>query len=163
MSAFTTASVPDSNPIFKWDGMPGLPRNPVSAFIYNGGSVPINWNLKPYNWTTVTAITLQPSAWQEKEVGHKLDSGSENYLCILLDGAREATPSNLAIFPDDVRSDLLHSIRKFIEAHSRTNNLEGCEEATACGVLIGEGSVAMYLRVTEKDENVREYTIDRWK
>lgn len=75
-------------------------------------------------------------------------------------GARETRNPGLALFPEILRSDL-HSVRSVIEAYSARGKMQGLEEATACGLIVGSNSDAL-VRVTDASGVLRVYHIDRW-
>lgn len=152
--ALLTAADPESVPILQWDS--AEVRNPVSWYVYNGGSSPEQWSLRSGTWIPVTAVALQPSMWAGAD---KFTHQGKSALFIL-DGARDTKASGLALFPETLQSSL-HAVRSVIEAHSRTGTLEGREEASACGLRVGDSTNAGQIRVTSATGMIT-YRIDRW-
>lgn len=152
--ALVTATNPDAPPILQWDTLEH--RNPVSWYVYNGGSSAQRWCLMPA-WIAVTAIALQPSMWGGRPAGHQGESA-----IFVLAGARDTSyeTSGLGIFPETLKSEF-HGIRSTIEAFSRRGKLGGYEEASACGLRVGDGSGA-HVRVRDAAGVQMEYRIDRW-
>jgi hypothetical protein len=152
--ALLTASVSDSPPILQWDR--DEQRNPFSLYVWHGGSMASQWKLSS-GWTTVTAISSRPSHWH----GRVSPNHNEGAIFVL-SGARDTRKAGLALFPETLRGEL-HAVRSVIEAHSRSGDLEGAEEASACGYLADKGRSwdDVRLRVTTGDGR-REYRLDRW-
>lgn len=152
-SALVTAVNPGAPPILQWDFEGN--RNPVSWYVYHGGSRPEQWELDPGTWCPVTGICLQPSMWQG-DFGHHGAS-----VFFILDGCRDSRNDALGLFPETLKSEF-HSIRATIEAYSRNGKLEGAEEASACGIRLQKGAEWDYrFRVNVQGAEL-EYVIDRW-
>jgi len=156
-TALVTAADPDAAPILQWDSPER--RNPVSWYVWNGGSPARQWGLAP-GWVRVSAITLKPSMWGGDESRYKHQGFGA---VILLEGARETRFTDLALFPETLRSEL-HGVRATIEAHSRSRKIEGAEEASACGLAIhaGGGAWDCSLRVADRAGAKLVYKLDRW-
>lgn len=153
--ALVTASDPEAPPILQWDR--DERRNPFSWYFYVNGSRAQRWNLVPGAWVPVTAITLKPSMWTS-EMSHQGKG-----VFFLLQGCRDVERGvGLALFPETLRAEY-HAIRKTIEAFSARGDLDGREEADACGVgmLAGSGSWGHTARVTAGGV-VTTYKLDRW-
>lgn len=155
-TALLTACDPEAPPILQWDREDV--RNPVSWYLYAGGSMASQWGLQS-GWRKVTALTLKPSMWFDPELFTHHGRGA----VAIIDGARDQRDSDLCLFPEILKSEL-HGVRATIEAHSRSKRLEERELATACGLLLSAGTAAFdtRLRVTSKDGTKRVYKIDRW-
>lgn len=153
--AMLTAVDPESPPILQWDTLDN--RNPVSFYVWNGGSSAKQWGLRGLQYTKINAVSLKPHLWDEEKTYPNQSDG----VIFVLDGASDSRDdSGLGLFPEILKSEL-HAIRKTIEAFSEEGVLEGREEATACGILIGQGSgCGITLRVKLDDAVVR-YHIDR--
>lgn len=151
--AFVTAVNHSAPPLLRWDNPEQ--RNPVSGYVWSGGSSPYSWKLEN-PWTPVTGISLDPAHWFQDT------PGQNEALHFLLEGAQETRKhAGLALFPETLRSEL-HEIRKTIEEFSRRGQLEGQEEASACGLRAGKGFAwAVLLKVTTAD-GMRRYKLDRW-
>lgn len=147
--AMLTAEHADAPPILKWD-------NPVSVYVYHGGSHPQNWNLRSNTWVPVTAISLRPNLWGDRPAPHHGDG-----LTLVLQGAVDTRegPGN-ALFPETLR-DELHAVRSTIEAYSKRAVIGGRAEASACGYGIGKGNIGIDLRVKTAGRS-QDYRIDRW-
>jgi hypothetical protein len=151
--ALVTAVDLAAPPLLQWD----LPerRNPVSWYVYSGGSPAERWARRAGNWVPATAVTLQPSMWGDRPLKYQGESA-----IFILAGARDTSPSGTALFPEMLRSEL-HGARSVIEAYSRRGTLAGAVEATACGLRVGDHSNAR-VRVTTRTGSRFTYQIDRW-
>jgi len=152
--AFVTASNIDAPPIIQWDSESD--RNPVSWYLYNGGSPAHAWGLSGDTFTPVAAITTQPSSWGGGSDHH----GNGAY--IVIDGARDSRKKvGLALFPEVLKSEY-HGIRAAMEAYSRSRELEVTGDP-ACGLALQKsgGPWDGVLRVTSKGARV-VYKLDRW-
>jgi hypothetical protein len=150
-TALVTAANPDAPPIHQWDSLEK--RNPVSWYVYHGGSLASQWHLTGGAWRAVTAVALQPSMWHGENAHHGRDA------LFILDGAVDMKEdSGNAIFPETLRSEF-HGIRGTIEAYSRGAKLGGREQASACG----HRAVGATVRVDAGSGVVSEYQIDRWE
>lgn len=153
-SAILTASYYDAPPILQWDSEDK--RNPCSHYVYHGGSAPSRWGLSP-GYCKVTAICYQPSMWY----GDFAYQGKSVYF--ILEGAKDSGYKNCgnAIFPECLKSEL-REIRSTIEAYSRRAEIEGYEDASACGIRLQYGSDwNATFRVTT-DLGASTYRLDRW-
>lgn len=153
-----TAADPDAPPILQWD-RPDR-RNPVSWYLWHGGSLPIQWGLVPGRWHDVEAVALKPSLWDDES-----DRRHGDGVLFLLRGAADSRRSGLALFPETLRSDL-HGIRATIEAFSRSGAIEDGAGPPACGVLLATAGTAGFppgreFRVTSGPVK-RVYILDRW-
>ena len=151
-----TAVNPDAPPILQWD-MPER-RNPVSWYVYSGGSPAARWSLSGGQWATVTAVCLQPSMWYGAELAHQGEGA-----ILLLKGARDTNPAHGCLFPEILKAEL-RAVRATIEAHSRSMRVEGREEASANGIKISKGSGPLggLVRVDAGGGVWSTWNIDRW-
>ncbi len=154
-SALVTAADPSAPPILQWDVEEN--RNPVNWYVYNGGSLPYTFNLRPGCMVQVDAVVLQPNMWQPgyDHVGKAV--------FFILNGAKDTnhTQCGSALFPSVLKSEL-HAVRSTIEAYSNNNQIEGYEQSTACGVRCQAGNDwKVNIRVTS-DVGVTNYKLDRW-
>jgi hypothetical protein len=156
-TALVTAADPDAAPIIQWDTADR--RNPVSWYVWHGGSSPSQWGLG-VGWAKVAAVALKPNMWGADEARFKHHGQGA---VILLEGARESRFTDLALFPEMLRSEL-HGIRSTIAAYSRGKTIEGAEEASACGLALhaGSGGFDCSLRVTDRTGVKLTYRLDRW-
>lgn len=148
-----TAAVPDAPPIIVWDNE--NERNPVSWYFYNGGSTPSQWGLRDNSWIDVTGITLKPSMWAGED---KFTVWGKDTIFILKD-AKEQQSNSLALFPEILRSEL-HQIRSTIESFSKRGQVEGADEGTANGLMIGRNPNILIQVTTAM--GIANYSIDRW-
>lgn len=158
--ALLTAVDSEAPPILQWD-MPEA-RNPVSWYVYNGGSGPQRWHLEPYHHVKVTAIVEQPTMWTKTD-SHQFSHNGESVIFIL-DGARDAQNRSSAIFPENLHTEL-HGVRAVIEAYSKSTMPEGGEEADANGVRFVKGQNPMAefnLRCKLRNGATANYKLDRW-
>lgn len=152
--AFLTASDPTAPPILQWDREES--RNPVSWYVYHGGSSALQWGLPAGQFVPVVAITTQPSSWG----GGGEHQGQGVYL--VLEGARESRKGQgLGLFPEILKAEY-HGIRAAMEAYSRSREIEAVD-APACGLTMQKGGDRWdgTLRVTSKGTRV-VYRLDRW-
>lgn len=150
--ALVTAVDPDAPLIFQWD-------NPVSWYVYNGGSPAEQWGLRSGDMHTVTAISMQPSMW-ERPREHQGTS-----VIFILDGAKDsyAPHSSAALFPEILKSEL-RAVRSTIEAFSNSTHVEDLERASACGIRLHKGQQwNAHFQVVSTDEVTYNYTLDRWE
>ena len=153
--ALVTAEDPDAPPIIAWDKPEH--RNPVSWYVYSGGSFPVEWGLRVNQYVPVTAISLQPNLWQD---------GFEKYgkgVFFILDGCRDLSWENCSagLFPE-ILSGSLHEVRATIEAYSAKHHPSEGNKATACGLRLQAGQKwnACFRVTTDAGESL--YRLDRW-
>ncbi len=170
-----TAVHPDAPPILQWDGLQDrhewdelhtdLPRNPVSWYFHNNGSMASYWGLTAQSWTEVTRVFPSPSEWQRPELFEQ--QGKKVFFAIA--GAKNNRSKNagLALFPEFLKN-ALHAVRSVIEAHSQKGNIQPADEELvkifghANGISFHKDSLyKITLRVYEK-LGARMYTLDRW-
>lgn len=155
-AALVTAENPDAPPILQWD----LPekRNPVSWYLYNGGSMASRWGLAAGSWARVNAVCLQPSMW----AGGNFEHQGRGAL-LVIDGAKDSGAAGCgnALFPETLKAEL-RGVRSTIEAYSRSAKLGGTDTASANGLKLGKGGGGAHVRVTLSNGTRMEYSIDRW-
>lgn len=161
--ALITAADPEAPPILQWDSLER--RNPFSWYCYvdrlrGNGSPPERWNLTRGAWVPVEAVAPRPSRWfGETKFAHHGDA-----IYMVLRGARDtAYDKGGAFFPEDLRGEL-HAVRHALEAYAREAVIEGKDDATACGVVLGKGGSWNNVRVrVTNGQDVREFNLDRWE
>lgn len=152
-TALVTAVHPDAPPILQWD----LPenRNPVSWYVWSGGSSSAQFSLPSSGYRKVTGIALKPSMW---------NGGFEHQgegVIFLLDGAHETRCPGACLFPEILKSEF-HGIRSVIEAHSKASSLAGQDQQHAAGVLLHKSSAwDSSVRVWINGRGT-DYKLDRW-
>ncbi len=152
----TTASDYDAPPIIQWDREDR--RNPVSFYTLTGHNPATHWGLRSYGYAKVTGISLLPFMWGDGGHTHFAPGA-----LFVLDTCRSMVAGHgNALFPETLRSEY-HSIRRAIEAYSRTAELEDREEATACGLCVRKDGSPVAVRVTTKAGTSFSYKIDRWE
>lgn len=152
---FVTAAVEGSPPILQWDLENA--RNPVSWYVYNGGSLPLEFGLQTSTWVECEGVADLPSNWNPNIQGRH---GSA--VTFIMKGAHDTRQSGSALFPEILKGEL-HEVRATIEAYSRANNLEGLKRSQAAGISISNDSRGTTVRVRVTSGNViSEYLIDRW-
>jgi hypothetical protein len=151
--AYVTAAHPDAPPILRWDSAER--RNPVSLYVYDGGSPASQWGLRGGEYARVIGVTLRPSMW----FGSKGEVDGVGALFVI-EGAKDSRDSGCALFPEAMKPEL-HGIRSTIERFSSLGTIAGREEATANGILIGKAGAAR-VRVTTPAGVCANYFIDRW-
>lgn len=153
-TALVTAVNADAPPILQWDT--AEQRNPVSWYVWHGGSPPEQFGLRAGSVYPISAITLKPSMWSGSNFSHQGEA-----VIFLIEGARETRQAGAALFPEILKSEF-HGIRSVIEAYSRGAEIEGMENSSACGILLQKGMNWEHLfRVTAKGKAV-DYRLDRW-
>lgn len=155
--AFVTAVDEDAPPILQWDTEEK--RNPVSWYLWHGGSMARHWNLQAGSYQEVTAVTLQPSSWNGLKNDHQGDGA---YLIVKDARDLQANRAGNALFPEILKADY-RSIRAAIEAYSRIQPLGHAETATACGLALQKSSSRWdaVVRATVAGARVL-YRLDRW-
>jgi hypothetical protein len=153
--ALVTAEDQADPPILQWD-RPDR-RNPVSWYLYKGGSMASRWNLASDQWTRVDAVAMSPAMWFGAELSHHARGA-----LFVIAGARDVNYAEAgnALFPETLRSEL-HGARSVIEAYSRSATIGGADRATACGLLFGAGN-EICVRVVTRAGVRLGYKIDRW-
>jgi hypothetical protein len=155
--AFVTAVNHEAPPILQWD-IEGR-RNPVSWYLYNGGSPATRWKLAGGSYVDVDAITLQPTLWGIPELAGASRHGDGAHF--ILRGSADTAKPGLALFPEILKNDF-HGIRSAIEAFSAAGKLDGAESASACGLCLQQsGQQPLTVRVAIAGARVL-YRIDRW-
>jgi len=154
-TAITTAADMGAPPILRWDSDDPTRRNPCCVYVYNGGSGARQWGLN--GTSTVTAICRRPEKWNGRDFKDETDGA-----VLVLEGAVDSRDSGLALFPETLSSEL-HGVRSVIEAYSAQGRIEGRDEASACGILLGAKST---IGLTLKAHAVgwtRTIRLDRWE
>lgn len=141
---FVTNANADAPNMLQWN-------NPVSYYVYHGGSMPSRFNIKP-GWVNVEALVLKPHMWS----GNRTMDHHGKGVCFVLEGARETNSSELAIFPENLRSEY-HPIRKVIEAYSKSRGISGIGVPHAAGLMCTDE-----FDVRVRVNGLQEYKIDRW-
>jgi hypothetical protein len=155
--ALVTASDPEAPPILQWDSPER--RNPVSWYVYSGGSIASQWGLAAGAWVKVVALSANPPHWFGREMPHQADG-----VLFVLEGCRDSrwASSGLGLFPECLKSEL-REVKSTIEAYSHRGQLEGYEESSACGIKISKGQASdVHVRVFGASGAPVEYQIDRW-
>jgi hypothetical protein len=154
-AALVTAVNPESPPILQWDLE--SERNPVSWYLWNGGSLASQFGLSAGKFHKVVAVTLKPSMW----AGEDKFTHQGNGVLFLIEGAKDTRDAGAAIFPEILKSDF-HGVRSVIEAYSRSSSIQPTEGQHACGLMLsGSGRWDSLFRVTSGGV-ITEYKIDRW-
>lgn len=159
-AALVTAADPNAPPILQWDTEP---RNPVSWYLYNGGSAPHLWNLRAANWYVVTAICKNPAHWHHPELfKHHAQSAM-----LILDQARDTMSiggkTGGGFFPETLRAEY-HGIRSVMEAYAQKAHVAGGPDSDANGIILSGGRFSgVLLRVTTADGSTANYQLDRWE
>lgn len=157
--ALVTAEDPDAPPILQWD-RPGA-RNPVSFYVYVGGSPAASWGLKADDWHPVTGVTLLPHLWS----GDRAHAHHGKGLVLLLDGARDLKhTASGGFFPEFLRAEL-HPVRAALEAYAKAAKISGRDEGDGCGLMLWEKKTGERwgVRLQVLSRGVRTvYELDRW-
>lgn len=137
-----TAVNQDTPPMLQWDGLEGLPRNPVSWYFWHGGSTPAQWGLSP-GWNKVDAVCLKPCHWQSDKFTHQSPG-----VFFVIEAARDSRVAHGGYFPETLRTEY-HGIRSVMESHSRSSTLAGKEEGNANGIALERGSITVRVKSKE--------------
>lgn len=153
-AAFVTAADPSAPPILQWDSPER--RNQVSFYTYLFPTPHRQWGLPSEAWSPVWGISNHPAHWAG---GHE-HQGKVAFL--LLPDARDSGEGGLALFPENIRSEL-HEVRAVIEAHSKRSKLEPVDGPVAAGLMLSnrQGKKDIVLRVRSA-LGTADYRIDRW-
>lgn len=151
-AGLVTAVHADAEPILQWDRAEH--RNPVSWYVYHGGSRPSTWALVDGEWADIVGVTKMPSSWN----GCKSDF--DRQVCFLIEGMRDARNSSLALFPETLRSEL-REVRATIEAYSRNACIQKTENPV--GAVILPAGVGTTVIEVAGEVMRRYYRIDRWE
>lgn len=152
--ALVTAANPEAPPVLQWDRPDA--RNPVSWYLYNGGSAAASWGLT-VGWCPVAALTLLPPMWRGGGAPHQGEGA-----ILILQGCRDLRhTAGGGFFVESLRSEY-HAIRSTLEAFVRGAAIAGRDEATACGLDLRKGATwHQQVRVTTTTGRA-VYTLDRW-
>lgn len=152
--ALVTAAHADAPPILKWDHEEE--RNPVSWYTYHRGSSAQQWGLAGNSYAKVNAIVAFPCMWGSRPMPY-LKPGA----FLVLEGCADTRGGQgNALFPEMLKDDL-HGIRSTVEAYSKSAELSGRAEASACGIGLQNDQERCELRVLIRGAWNR-YSIDRW-
>lgn len=147
--SFVTEKHPGSPSPFQWN-------NPVSWFVYNGGSKASQFNLLAGSWAPVEAIVLAPTMWMGEWPGNK-----HRFAAFVIKGAYNTIPGTPALFPEILKSDL-HPVRSTLEAHSKKTSVQ-VDRNGAIGLSVVDGKMdPLTVRVTAGGVT-QVYEIDRWE
>lgn len=153
-----TAVHDDAPPILQWDGLEGQPRNPVSWYLYHGGSDAERWGLRGGRGAPVTAVFLSPHQWHRPGgFPHQ-----RSHVFFAVEGCRDPHMRSLALFPETLQARF-RGIRRVIEAHSQSRGLQGAEAGNANGLALqrfgGDQPITVAVRTAL---GAAAYVIDRW-
>lgn len=155
LGSFATAVHADAPPIHKWDREDA--RNPLSWYLYIGGSSPSAWGLKQGDWVPCVGIALRPELMGKEQP----DDGDRSGAMFLLQGAEDKRNYTSALFPESMRHEL-HPVRKTIEQFSKSHPMTTITGPHAAGLIVGKSNgEGVRLRV-ETANGPSYYTIDRW-
>lgn len=153
--SLVTAADPEAPSLLQWDRPER--RNPVSWYLYNGGSNAARWGLTANTWRRLSSITLKPSQW----FGGGFEHQGEGAI-FLIDGAKDTSSASGCLFPEILRAEL-REVRATIEAYSARATLSGAGDASAAGYMIAKGQPCdVRLRVASAAGSKAEYKIDRF-
>jgi len=152
---FTTATHFDAPPILQWDSPEH--RNPVSSYMWHGGSKAASLSLCAGTYVDVYGIIRSPAHWN----GCASPNVAET-ISFLLSGAREGRQGGLALFPETLKSTL-HSCRAVIEAHSKRSALFDTGAPHVIGASFSKDSVFTHGQLWVTTGSFKTYyKIDRW-
>jgi hypothetical protein len=162
--AFVTAQNPDAPPILQWDTPEK--RNPVSCYVYHGGSYATRWGLPAGYYVPVTAIAHGPHQWNDPEGTKFAHQGKRIFF--ILKGAKDTQYTHSGLFFPECLKNELREVRSVLESYANTGVISGKDEAEACGLTVtanaGRGSNenwGLTLRVRTQHEWLT-IKLDRW-
>ncbi len=146
-SALATAVHSDAPPILQWDRLDR--RNPVSWYLWTGGSSASSWGLSAHVPANVEGLCRLPPDWFGSTGFQHQTAGR---VMILIAGCQDSRSPSLALFPEFLKSEL-HSVRATLEAHARSRTLERLPEGSryASGLMLGAGDLSVTLQVVTAD------------
>ena len=128
--AHVTAVDMDAPCIIKYDSKEQ--RNPITQYVYQGGSDCYGWNVHGRTYVECVGIANYPKDMYK-------DGISDHAITFYLVDAYDLNNNNLALFSDDL-IDELYPVRKVIEAYSGSEALEVKKKKKACGLSVVMGS-----------------------
>jgi hypothetical protein len=155
---FNTSVDADAKPILTWDKEDN--RNPVSGYLYQGGSTASHWALPRDGKVRVTAITVGVPDWS-KEVS-LADMADTSSVIFILESGRDTRVTDTPMFAESFLPEL-HGVRSVLDAHFRSQPMAALPEGENPVVGITattKGEALVTLKVVKKDAVVR-YVIDR--
>jgi hypothetical protein len=157
-AVLVTAENPDAPPILQWD-MPD-DRNPVSWYIWVGGSTAQQFGLRAGSWCEVSAIAHKPSAWGRRPGAVTIGAHHGDGVMFIIRGAADTrVGAGGALFPEILKSEL-REVRSVIEAYSKSATLSGAAEQSASGLLLEKGPWHLGVRTWTGGRST-DYVIDR--
>ncbi|MFA6132374.1 MAG: hypothetical protein WC869_00005 [Phycisphaerae bacterium] len=130
-TVLVTAEDMTAPPILQWDTPEE--RNPVSQYVWDGGSPANQFGLYAGRYAPLWAISENPSMW-----GGKCENQGKGVI-LLIEGAHESRQNGgLAIFPETLKSEL-HGVRSVVEAFSREGKLGNPDGEHAVGICLSAG------------------------
>lgn len=154
-AALMTAADPDAPPILQWDT--DEQRNPVSWYVWHGGSTPDQFGLAPRAWHRVQALTLKPPMW------YGSNSHQGEGVILVLEGAHDMRrEGGIGLFPEILKAEF-HGIRSVLEAYSKTATMAETGGEPAAGLMLQKGVQwsNVLVRVTSQGQT-SDYKLDRW-
>lgn len=149
--ALVTAADPAAPLLFQWD-------NPVSWYMYVGGSSARDWDLLPGAWVSVPLITTLPSHWGDPE---KLKHHNPGLVLVLAGAKDKRHTAGGGWFPESLKAEY-HEIRAAMEHLAEATAIVGLEEGNANGLLLSKGDTwSTELRVRDRSGTAL-YRLDRW-
>jgi len=163
--ALVTAARPEAPPILQWDALER--RNPVSWYVYQNGSTPLEFNLEP-GWVAVTGITPLPSSWggtpreQWGDGAVLLLKGARDEMSRGLNATRDArSRGGMGFFPEILRAEF-HPYRKTLEAYARAATLTELDQRTVAGLDLRKGSTWNVVVRATTALGRASYRLERW-
>lgn len=143
----------------------GLPvRLGRTPDLTKGGQAPAGllWGLQPNTFVKVTGIVPSPNRWGVGDDA-PIHAQGGRHMFFLLDGCKPADASvGRGFYPEMLRSEL-RDIRSTLEAYTASQQVQGLEDASACGLgFSDQADWNLRVRVTISGGAVAEYVIDRW-
>lgn len=154
--SFVTAADPNAGRLLRWDREED--RNPINYYVHSKPSPMEHWRIpNQTHWAKISGVAKAPEEWTSDTPKH----GKQ--VCFVIEGAHATIQAGLALFPDDLRSEL-HEVRGVIESFSNSNQLSGLDESV-CGMFFHlEAPMQVGLKFAVYQGNYKKtYLVDRTK
>ncbi len=153
--AFITAVDPNAAPIVQWDR--AELRNPVTWYVYHGGSMANDWDLGAGMWVRANAIVANPAHWDKSR---PMPQHKASAVFVLEDAKDMRHRSSGGMFIENLKSEY-NAVRATLEAHFLRAPIAGRDESTASGLVMQAGGDPVTVRVTSNGIRTM-YKLDRW-
>lgn len=154
---FITEAIPGAPPILQWDHEHS--RNPVSWFVWMGGSSPSDYKLPDNALVKVLGVTNKPPFWKQNKSSHFGEG-----LIFVLEGAEDLRNNGNGLFPEILKKEL-REVSPTIVKYSREATILPVPDGKIAAAGYGffkDGSESNELVVTMNNGIRATYILDRW-